>query len=109
MAENPPSDIDLDREWLNALGESTRECGTRLDQKQAEPDQVVAVIRKRKEWDDKHSARLKKFEGYIADTMMCLLTIAGALNSVASMVREHLYKTQHLLSRISSSVPALYA
>ena len=90
MGEKPPADIDLDREWMNAVGEYAKECGGRLDQENPGPDQVVAMIRKRKEEDKKHSAKLKKFEGYVADTMTCLLTIGNALNSVASLVRENL-------------------
>ena len=90
MVEKSPADIDLDAEWKNALGEYAKQCHDRLDQKNPEPDQVVVMIRKRKERDEKHSAKLKKFEGYVMDTMTCLLTIGNALNSVASMVRESL-------------------
>ena len=86
MADQAPVDIDLDQEWRNAVAEYAKECDYRLDQRRPEPDQVVAMIRRRREADEKHSPKLKKFEGYIEETMKCLLTVAGALSSVASMV-----------------------
>ena len=79
-------DGDLKTQWLKASAEFAKDChGESLAQK-ANPEQVLAMISAQKDEDEKYSAKRKKYQQYVANTLLCLQTIGGVLSQAASML-----------------------